>query len=659
MASCPLTRTPVGTKCTGQFGRPKCCAAFDLHALNARLRTAETAAPFRGAATSPFAPARRPLQGRMKSATTSTLGVRAHSDPANTGTSAAHAERRTTAKPVARVEPTPPPLPRSADRADLPPADATPLIAPRWEKLLATHPDRAFVAYVVNGLCNGFDIGFRGDRVSLRASNLRSSTEHSDFVDSHLLSSVAAGHTAGPFNSPPFPKMVCSGVGVVPKKSGKLRLIHHLSAPSGVSVNDGIPKELYSLHYVTIDNAIEMIMRLGKGALLAKIDIRHAFRLCPVRLADRPLLGIFWKQQYYYDLVLPFGLRSAPYIFNQVADAFQWICRELFAVRDLIHLLDDYLTAGPPSSRICAQHLQIILSACKYLGIPVADEKTELPTTSLTFLGIQLDTDLLEARLPDDKLMELRELLTTFSGLTSCSKRDLLSLLGKLNFAASVVTAGRTFMRRLWDATLSVPELYHRVSLGPTCQADLTWWRYLLDHWNGRSFFLDPRWRTATDMHLYTDAAGSIGYGAFYNGRWFTGLWSTAQTQCCITYLELYPIALACSTWGIEWSSRRVEFHSDNQAVVAALHKGSCRCPNVMSLLRALFFVCAKFNFLVSASYIKGSSNRIADSLSRQDLQTFRRLAPLSSATPDEILQLPTIPGETLPTPCKSTHNEP
>ena len=210
---------------------------------------------------------------------------------------------------------------------------------------------------------------------------------------------ILNNHTAGPFSSPPFPTMCCSGAGVVLKKSGKLRLIHHLSAPTGVSVNDGIPKDLYSLQFVTIDDAINMISRLGSGTLLAKIDIRNVFRLCPVRPEDRPLLGIYWRQQYYYDLVLPFGLRSAHFIFNQVADAFERICREGFGISDLIHLLDDFLTAGPPASDICSRRLEIILAACTYLGIPVAEEKTEASTTSLTFLGIHLDTDLLESRL--------------------------------------------------------------------------------------------------------------------------------------------------------------------------------------------------------------------------------------------------------------------
>ena len=90
-----------------------------------------------------------------------------------------------------------------------------------------------------------------------------------------------------------------------------------------------------------MDDAIEIIMRLGRGCLLAKTDIRNAFRLCPVHPDDYHLLGITWMGHYYYDRVLPFGLRSAPFIFNQVADALQWICLHHFHIGELIHLLDD------------------------------------------------------------------------------------------------------------------------------------------------------------------------------------------------------------------------------------------------------------------------------------------------------------------------------
>ena len=612
--------------------------------------------PFEGA---------RSLQQAGKFVTTSTAAGRAIARPAVSATrvppaTAPVTRPSTAAHPVPQSAATilpPPPLASSTPDSEEHPM-STPLIGRRWAALLRTHPCKLFVDYVVSGICHGFSIGFSPSvhQPGLsRARNLSSSLHHRDFVDTHLATSVSAGQTAGPFNQPPFRDFVCSGVGVVPKKSGKLRLIHHLSAPRGTSINDGIPKELYSLHYITVDHAIDIILRLGKGCLLAKLDIRNAFRLCPVRPEDHHLLGIHWRNQYYYDLVLPFGLRSAPYIFNQVAEALQWICREHFSVQDLIHLLDDYLTAGPPASTICQHRLSIVLDVCKYLGVPIAPEKLVYPTTSLTFLGIELDTVRWEARLPDDKLAELRSLLHLFTTRHSCTKRDLLSLLGKLNFAASVVVSARTFMRRLWDCAASAHELYHHVKLSGPCKADLQWWKYLLSNWNGRSFFLHPRLSSAASLHLYTDAAGSVGYGAYLNGSWFCDTWTEAQQNLCIQYMELYPIALACSTWGPEWSSKRIEFHSDNQAVVASLRSGTCRCANVMGLLRALFIVCAINNFTITASYIPGKTNRIADCLSRQNLDAFRRLAPSAAANPVTPRPLPAIPGETSTVPCAST----
>ena len=80
----------------------------------------------------------------------------------------------------------------------------------------------------------------------------------------------------------------------------------------------------------------------------------------------------------------------------------------------LIHYLDDYLTMGPPESTRCQQNLDIFLSLCAELGIPLAAEKLEGPTTSLSFLGIILDTNRMEMRLPTDKVTRINQLLTTW-----------------------------------------------------------------------------------------------------------------------------------------------------------------------------------------------------------------------------------------------------
>ena len=146
----------------------------------------------------------------------------------------------------------------STDFASACPAVHTPLSVSRFESLLCNHPDSSLASYVIR--C-GFDIGFTGNRVTNQhSSNLSSAFQHSAFVSAQLTASCNTGYTAGQFDSPPFPFMYCFGIGTVPKKNGKLRLIHHLSSPAGSSVYDGIPAEPFSLQYSSIDKAINIIM---------------------------------------------------------------------------------------------------------------------------------------------------------------------------------------------------------------------------------------------------------------------------------------------------------------------------------------------------------------------------------------------------------------
>ena len=94
----------------------------------------------------------------------------------------------------------------------------------------------------------------------------------------------------------------------VPKKDGTWHIIMDLSSPHGSSINDFIPKDDYMLHYASFDEALTLIACYGQKALMAKLDIKHAFRLCPVRLKDHELLGIHWQGKFYIDLCLPFSL---------------------------------------------------------------------------------------------------------------------------------------------------------------------------------------------------------------------------------------------------------------------------------------------------------------------------------------------------------------
>ena len=232
-------------------------------------------------------------------------------------------------------------------------------------------------------------------------------------------------------------------------------------------------------------------MSSAKPVYLSKLDVKSAFRQIPVREEDQPLLGIKWQGQFYYEKVLPFGLRSSPAIFDAVASAIEWIMQHQFSIHQLLHYLDDFLCVFS-GAVVANQQLSILLRAFVYLGVPLAPTKVEGPLSCLTFLGITLVCIRLEARLPLDKLVEIRSLLTDTVTRRRISQRNLESLLGKVSFAARVIVPIRTVMRQLWSVCSRYQEPHFTIVLSQDCIADLNWWIRLLADWNGKSFFLHP-----------------------------------------------------------------------------------------------------------------------------------------------------------------------
>ena len=268
----------------------------------------------------------------------------------------------------------------------------------------------------------------------------------------------------------------CNPVGIIrkPHQPGKFRLIVNLSSPEGASVNDAISPELASVQYTTVRQAALKVAALGKGALLAKMDLHSAYRKVPVHQADQPLLGIRWGGKIYKDCALPFGLRSAPKLFTAVADALSWAlaCEQ---VTNLIHYLDDFLFWSERDSPACAHAMHVARNLFEYLGLPVVPIKTVGPTTCLTFLGIEFDTVAQELRLPQEKLTRLKATLRHWSASTNPTKRQLQSLIGILKHAASVVRPGHLFCRHIIENMKKPRALEQRTRLTQGAKSDIAW----------------------------------------------------------------------------------------------------------------------------------------------------------------------------------------
>ena len=171
------------------------------------------------------------------------------------------------------------------------------------------------------------------------------------------------------------------------------------------------------MHYTSVNQAAELVKVCGPGALLAKLDLKSAYRMVPVHPADQPLLGIKWQGQKY--MALPFGLTK---LFTAVADALAWAMYNQ-GIDLLLHYLDDFFFCSPASSaERCSQVLSTATLLCHRLGMPIAPEKIEGPSTVITFLGITIDSNKME---PAAKLARLRCELQWWLARHNATKRQL------------------------------------------------------------------------------------------------------------------------------------------------------------------------------------------------------------------------------------------
>ncbi|XP_070550755.1 uncharacterized protein [Ptychodera flava] len=255
--------------------------------------------------------------------------------------------------------------------------------------------------------------------------------------------------------------------------------------------------------------------------------------------------------------------------------------------------------------------MALITHIFRRLSVPIAPHKTVGPVTILEYLGIELDTVKMEARLPHDKLSRIAALIQSFLSRPTCTKRELLSLLGHLNFACRVIIPGRTFISRLIEISKGARKLHYRIHLTAESRLDLRMWHRFLSSWNGVSMFLDFHATRASAIQLFTDASG-IGFGGYFQGQWFNArcwpphLKLDANRELSIAFQELYPIVIAALLWGQSWTRKRLVFNCDNMATVHIVNKGRSKSPSIMKLMRTLVLCAASHNFMFHADHIPG-----------------------------------------------------
>ena len=217
--------------------------------------------------------------------------------------------------------------------------------------------------------------------------------------------------------------------------------------------------------------------------------------------------------------------------------------------------------------------------------------------------------------------------------------RALETLIGHLVHAVKVLPLGKAFLNQLFALKRTMGPGTNQIrQLNLGTRVDLAWWLLQCEKWSSTSasqFLLLEQ----PAHHLYTDASGSWGCGAWSLLHWLQTLWQGKLQGASIALKELVPVVLAAAVWDHHWTGSHVMRHSDNSVVLAQVNRVHAQDPLAAHLLHCLAFFQAQTDFRLWAVHVSGCLNTGVDDLSRNRSAAFQSHFPLASPVPTQVPQ--------------------
>lgn len=230
--------------------------------------------------------------------------------------------------------------------------------------------------------------------------------------------------------------------------------------------------------------------------------------------------------------------------------------------------------------------------------------------------GILVNAVLMQACLPQDKLSQLFNLVSSFSSKRSACLWVCQSMLGHLSFAYRVISPGRPFLHCMFDLLRGRTNPNHFIPIPSHIRSDCLVWKSFLEDFNGISLLEPPQPLDSHQLQLYSDAS-DWGCRAVFRPWWFQLKWPAHWKSKHINIQEFIPIFLALDIWGRHFRHSALTFHCDNNAVVNVLNVGTTRDPDMLKVLHAVTLLALRLDVNICALHYPGKCNIIADHLSR------------------------------------------
>lgn len=483
-----------------------------------------------------------------------------------------------------------------------------------WKGMSTGHPDDA---WLIEGIEFGFPMQYNGPPLYNEfVKNHPSATNYQAHVEDYINSEIALGAILGPFDDVPFQPWCNTAPLMTREKANGIdrRIIVDLSFPPGRGPNAFVNRNtVFGIELThtlpTINDAVNIITSLDFNVALGSIDIARAYRNFILDPLDWPLTCMQHDGKFYVDRAMPFGSRISSVYMQRMA---LFIQRALL-VRGILTVvyLDDVLLILKRHENpdgIFVQARDLIME----LGLPIAWDKIVTPTRCLKFLGIFLDLDKKEIRMPEEKIRKFADLARHTYNKRIVSVKTVQSIAGHINHLSKAVRPARLFLNRILEALRNAEK--GPVKVDRQFKADLQWFLTFLPAFNGRTLILSP------DPTVVIEADSSLVGGGAYMDKWCYAYRypSDIVAHFHISQLEALNCLIAARVFLTYHHDECVRIVCDNQGAIASLSSGKGRDSVITSVCRAFWFFAAKRNIHFIFTHAPGESMIVADALSRQ-----------------------------------------
>ena len=179
---------------------------------------------------------------------------------------------------------------------------------------------------------------------------------------------------AGVISKADEPTPWCAGMVVVPKKSGALRICVDLKA-----LNESVLREVHPIPKVD-----DTLAQLAGATLFSKLDANSGFWQIPLAKESRPLTTFITPFGRYHFNKLPFGISSAPELFQKRMNSI------LEGLDRVVCQMDDVLIFGANRAEHDAR-LIAVLERLQAARVTLNPEKCKFRQTEVKFLGHLID----------------------------------------------------------------------------------------------------------------------------------------------------------------------------------------------------------------------------------------------------------------------------